>query len=181
MALDFPAAPAANQEYTYNTRTWVWNGTAWQIKTIATVTGAGGTSNTIQFNANGLLSGTTALTWTNTSLNVIGQVSASTIYAGTITSISSIYGFELWSTQSVGDEGGQVNLALAQTNQSLTGNAVVIDVYRNKLRIFEQGGTNRGVYIDLSTAAAGVNSNLLNSSTASVSTGKAIAMAMIFG
>jgi hypothetical protein len=55
---------------------------------------------------------------------------------------------------SSGDEGGEINLAIASTNQTLTG-SVNIDVYRNSLRLWEGGGTNRGVYIDLSKAPAG--------------------------
>ena len=59
-----------------------------------------------------------------------------------------------------GDEGGQLNLEKPATNTTLSGN-VSIDVYQNRLRIFDNGGTNRGAYIDLSTAATGVGSNLL--------------------
>ena len=42
---------------------------------------------------------------------------------------------------------------------------VAIDVYQNRLRFWETGGTNRGVYIDLTTAATSVGTNLLSSST----------------
>lgn len=31
MAINFPAAPAINDTYTYNTKTWQWNGTVWNI------------------------------------------------------------------------------------------------------------------------------------------------------
>jgi hypothetical protein len=65
-------------------------------------------------------------------------------------------------TNSVGDEGGEILLAKAQTNTTLAGTGVTIDVYQNKLRIFEQGGTARGAYIDLTAAGAGVSSNLLS-------------------
>ena len=50
-----------------------------------------------------------------------------------------------------GDEGGEIQLATAQTNQSLSGR-VIVDVYRNQFRILESGGNNRGVNIDLSKA-----------------------------
>ena len=63
-------------------------------------------------------------------------------------------------TSSAGDEGGEIFLAKAQTNTSLVA-GVTIDVYQNKVRIFEAGGTNRGVYIDLTQANTSVNSNLL--------------------
>lgn len=58
-----------------------------------------------------------------------------------------------------GDEGGEFSLARAQTNQSLGGN-VNVDVYRNNLRFFEGGGSNRGVSIDLSKAPNAVGGEL---------------------
>ena len=66
------------------------------------------------------------------------------------------------SLQSSGDEGGQIDLATAATNQSLVGGFVNIDIFQNRLRIFESGGTNRGAYIDLANgASAGVGTNIL--------------------
>lgn len=59
-----------------------------------------------------------------------------------------------------GDEGGQINLEKPATGTSLSSN-VAIDIYQNKLRIFDQGGDYRGAYIDLTAAGAGVSSNLL--------------------
>lgn len=59
----------------------------------------------------------------------------------------------------VGDEGGEIQLAIAQTNQSLSGK-VIVDVYRNQLRILESGGSNRGVNIDLSKAPIGASGEL---------------------
>ena len=68
---------------------------------------------------------------------------------------------EISSLQSSGDEGGQINLALAATNTTLSG-SIAIDIYQNKFRIFETGGTNRGVFIDMANGAAGgVGTNLL--------------------
>jgi hypothetical protein len=62
-----------------------------------------------------------------------------------------------------GDEGGEIKLGLAQTNTTLTGNSVTIDVYQNRLRIFESGGSARGYYMDLSAAAAAAGSQLATS------------------
>lgn len=75
---------------------------------------------------------------------------------------------DLVSNFSSGDEGGQIRLSKSVTNTVLT-TGVTIDVYQNKLRIFETGGTTRGVYIDLSTATAGVGTNLLTSNKRVVS------------
>lgn len=58
-----------------------------------------------------------------------------------------------------GDEGGEILLG-KPPNGTLAG-GVVIDAHQNKIRIFEDSGTNRGVYIDLTGAAAGVGTNLL--------------------
>jgi hypothetical protein len=61
---------------------------------------------------------------------------------------------------SSGDEGGEIQLATAQTNQSLSG-SVIVDVYRNQLRILESGGNVRGVNIDLSKAPSGASGELM--------------------
>jgi hypothetical protein len=63
-----------------------------------------------------------------------------------------------------GDEGGEILLGKAETNTTLSGAGVTIDVYQNRLRIFEQGGSARGVFIDLTSADTGVGTNLLASS-----------------
>lgn len=70
------------------------------------------------------------------------------------------------STQSSGDEGGQLDLAKSVTNTTLT-TGVSIDVFQNRLRFFETGGTNRGYYIDISTGGAGVATNLVGGGSAS--------------
>jgi hypothetical protein len=71
---------------------------------------------------------------------------------------------ELSTLQSSGDEGGQINFGIPQTNTTLN-DGVTIDVYQNKLRIFESGGTARGVYVDLTAAGAGVGTNLIGGTT----------------
>lgn len=35
-AIDFPASPSLNDEYTFEGRTWFWNGTGWGVKAFAT-------------------------------------------------------------------------------------------------------------------------------------------------
>jgi len=54
---------------------------------------------------------------------------------------------------SAGDEGGELFLNKSVTNTSIAG-GVTIDVYQNRLRFFEQGGSSRGYYIDITEGAA---------------------------
>jgi len=57
-----------------------------------------------------------------------------------------------------GDEGGEILLGKAATNTTLTGDGVTIDVWQNRLRIFEQGGDARGAYLDITKLSNGVAS-----------------------
>jgi hypothetical protein len=41
MAINFPNSPTLDQIYTVNTRSWQWNGNAWQLNTTATAGPAG--------------------------------------------------------------------------------------------------------------------------------------------
>ena len=66
----------------------------------------------------------------------------------------------LESTYHSGDEGGEIFLHNPDTNTTLS-NGVTIDVFRDKLRIFENGSPNRGEYIDLGTLPNGVDTNLV--------------------
>ena len=88
--------------------------------------------------------------------NVSGTESI--IEVGSVTSGDFNAGGALISNNSIGNEGGEIRLALAASGTTLA-TSVTIDVYQNKLRIFETGGTNRGVYIDLTSASASVATN----------------------
>jgi hypothetical protein len=79
--------------------------------------------------------------------------------AGVVRATGDLFGKELWSTQSSGDEGGQINLSIPATGTSLTGQ-VTIDIYQNRLRFF-QGNNAKGAYIDLTATADSVGTNLL--------------------
>jgi hypothetical protein len=96
-----------------------------------------------------------ATTHTGTTVSVTGNITG-----GNLTTAGRGNIGELYVTTAAGDEGGQMNLALAVTNTTLTG-SVVIDVFQNRLRFYEGGGTARGAYIDLTAAGAGVSTNLL--------------------
>ena len=81
--------------------------------------------------------------------------------SGTITGDGAFSGY-LKSLNSSGDEGGEILLAKPQTNTTIAGTGITIDSYQNKIRFFEQGGTARGAYIDITACAAGVGTNLLS-------------------
>lgn len=91
---------------------------------------------------------------------VTGNITAGNVNTtSNIRATGDVFGKELWSTQSSGDEGGQINMGIPATSTSLTGQ-VTIDVYQNRLRFF-QGDNARGAYIDLTQAGTGVGTNLL--------------------
>lgn len=77
-------------------------------------------------------------------------------------SILTFDGTKLSVLYQAGDEGGEILLGKAATNTTLTGSGVTIDVWQNRLRFFEQGGTARGAFIDITSCAAGVGTNLLS-------------------
>ena len=79
---------------------------------------------------------------------------------GIVSATGIVYGSELNSTNSQVNEGGQINLALPSSGSTLS-TSVIIDVYQNKVRFFEGGGTARGAYIDLTSCSAGAATNLL--------------------
>jgi hypothetical protein len=85
-----------------------------------------------------------------------GNISGSNLYAGLDITAQQ----NLRSVNSSGDEGGEIFLSKAVTNTSITG-GVTIDVWQNRLRFFEQGGTARGYYIDITNGGAGVSTNLV--------------------
>lgn len=93
---------------------------------------------------------------------VAGGVTVLSITPTLISSSTDIYSYGyLRSLNSSGDEGGEILLAKSVTNNTLTGSGITIDSYQNKLRIFEQGGSARGAYIDLTECDPGVGTNLL--------------------
>lgn len=92
-------------------------------------------------------------------INTSGNISGARVISGTGAFTNILTAGELFVTTVGGDEGGQINLGPAVTNTSLVGN-VVIDVFQNRLRIYEGGGTNRGGYFDISGLSASVGTNL---------------------
>jgi hypothetical protein len=129
--------------------------------------------------------GSTSLRWNfyGTGGNFTGVISTSSSTASTNTTtgaltvagglgvvgdvfVSSATGSKLSVMQSSGDEGGEIFLNKAVTNTTIT-TGITIDVYQNRLRFFETGGTNRGAYLDLVACSASVATNLLSSGSGS--------------
>jgi hypothetical protein len=88
------------------------------------------------------------------------------IVTGSITSTSEITAagnvtaqINLKSMYQSGDEGGEIFLNAPATNTTIP-NGVTIDVYQNRLRIFEQGGAANGYYLEMPSGSAGVGTNL---------------------
>lgn len=106
--------------------------------------------------------------------SVVALNSNNPTFTGNVTA-----GQNLISANSSGDEGGEILLAKPQTNTTLSGTGVTIDVYQNRLRIFEQGGSARGAYIDLTAAGAGVATNLLSGGSGGVPTGGTTGQALV--
>jgi hypothetical protein len=75
--------------------------------------------------------------------------------------------------QSNGDEGGEIFLNKPTTNTSIT-TGVTIDIFQNRLRFFEQGGSARGFYLDITAGGNGVGTNIMGgSSSGTVNSGTA--------
>lgn len=128
--------------------------------------GSAGSGKEWNFDTNGTITfpdsttQTTAYPGFNQDLNTTDSPSFANIVANNITANNKLSAFSLVSTQSVGEEGGQIELSNPDSNTTLGGSFVTVDIWRDKFRVFE-GGSARGVSIDLSKAPAGVGGELL--------------------
>jgi hypothetical protein len=62
-----------------------------------------------------------------------------------------------------GDEGGEMMLVKPITNTNISGSGVIIDSYRDRIRIFEQGGATRGAFLDITKQSNAVSSQIVTS------------------
>jgi hypothetical protein len=110
---------------------------------------------------------TTSGLWINQTPAEIGLAELSgASFTGAISSTGNISaGGVLKSTASATNEGGQIELSLPSSGSTLSGTNVTIDVFQDKLRIFESGGANRGAYIPLTSTGASVGTSLLGGTT----------------
>ena len=116
--------------------------------------GTSGTNGPIGASGSSGTSGTSGSSGTSVLTTVTGVTSTGDLNVGGATTLS---GSVKIGTPN-GDEGGEINLA-KPPNGTLSG-GVTVDAYRDRLRIFEQGGSARGVSIDLSKAPTGVAGEL---------------------
>jgi len=119
------------------------------------VTGENGSSGTSGVNGSAGTSGTLSLTGsTDNGLVTLNGTSPNVTVESTL-----IYdGVSLKLNAQSGDEGGELFLNKPVTNSSIA-NGVTIDIYQNKLRFFESGGSARGGYIDITDMKSGVGTN----------------------
>ena len=136
--------------------------------------GSGGSSNSFStINANSTLviadSPTGILTIVpGNNITVVGDAINDKITIG-LTNDVTVPGV-LFVSASSGNEGGELRLATAVTNSVLSGPSVVVDIYQNNLRFFENGGSARGAFINLAATAAGVGTDLLATGGSSTDT-----------
>ncbi len=100
---------------------------------------AGATNQILYRNSSNVITGSSGLQYDGVSIKVNGNLES--VYRN-------------------GDEGGEIFLANAVTSTNIA-SGITIDVFQNKLRFFENGGTNRGAYIDISATPGGVGRDLL--------------------
>lgn len=63
----------------------------------------------------------------------------------------------------IGEEGGEMMLVKPITNTNISGSGVIIDSYRDRVRIFEQGGSTRGAFLDITKQSNAVGSQIVTS------------------
>lgn len=102
--------------------------------------------------------------------SVIQDASGNVTLQGVLTPSGGISNGATFNKTGSGGEGGELHLEKGATS-TLSGD-VVIDAYNQSIRIFENGGTNRGAQFDLSSQAAGVGSTILTTaSTVAIANG----------
>lgn len=176
-SIDFPNTPTTGQSFSAGGKTWVYDGSIWKLRTatasrdaydIAVDNGFVGTEAEwldSLVGADGATGPTGATGPVAGSANQIVYKDGANAPAGssglTYDGVSLKVNGNLESTYSNGDEGGEIFLNKPATNTTIT-TGVTIDVYQNRLRFFENGGSGRGYYLDI-TAGASAAGAALNS------------------
>ena len=106
--------------------------------------------------------------------NIVGTSSNVSLVAGSYTMTFDNTGLLTLPTMG-GNEGGELNLGIPVTNTTLQ-NRVAIDVFQDRVRIFEGSANAKGVYIDLAQSSAGVGTLLNNRVSGLVNAGTFVTM-----
>jgi hypothetical protein len=64
---------------------------------------------------------------------------------------------------SIGEEGGEMMFVKPITNTNISGSGIIIDSYRDSIRIFEQSGSTRGAFLDITKQSNSVGSQIVTS------------------
>ena len=118
---------------------------------------------------------------TNVTVNAAGNIQGTSsnvsLVAGSYTMTFDNTGLLTLPTMG-GDEGGEINLGIPITNTTLQ-NRVAIDVFQDRVRIFEGSANAKGVYINLAQSSAGVGTLLNNRVSGLVNAGTFVTMDLI--
>ena len=112
MPLNFPTSPSLNDTYTFNNKTWIWNGNAWAINNTGAINGIP-------------IGNTNPSTGDFTTVNATGNISASYF----IGNGSQLSGIDATSIQN-GNSNVKVN-ANANVTVSVTGTSNVVVISNN--------------------------------------------------
>jgi hypothetical protein len=166
----FPSNPKVGESFISDFYIYSWNGYSWVKGMLFDPSinyGGGGTGPTGSqgptgptgpTGATGSQGPTGSITITNNASQRVLTGSGTTGQANAESSL--IYdGATLKLNYQSGDEGGEMFLNKPVTNTTIN-NGVTIDVYQNRLRFFESGGSAKGGYIDITDLEAGVATNL---------------------
>lgn len=119
---------------------------------VGTLSGSNGTSRTA-------VTGTLVVANVTSPFPQISSDASLFVQGTTVTTVDIVCSGNIRSLNSIGDEGGEIFLNKPVTSTTING-GVTIDVYQNKLRFFEQGGTTRGGFFDITSLAPGVATDL---------------------
>lgn len=109
MPLDFPTSPSLNDTYTFNNKTWVWNGSAWELQSTGAINGIP-------------IGNATPSTGAFTTLSASGNLAGGNIStAGVVTATGNVSGGNITATTSVFDSKGELRtIALTAKTTSYT-------------------------------------------------------------
>ena len=145
--------------------------------------GVGGTALTFtQFSGAGQITAGTGLSKSGNTLSIDTAVTADLTTAQTLTNktLTTPNISRPVITAQGGFEGGEIFLASPPSSSTIS-SGVIIDVFFDSLRIFEAGGTNRGMTIDIPSLTASVGSIIATTNTTQTFTNKTLTSPVING